>query len=565
MANLARLTVSIVGNTVSLNKSLNKAESRTKKFQRNASKSLSVLKGGLIALGVGIAAFSVKAIQDYASVGDEIDKMSKRTGFSAEAISKLRFASEQSGASIETVEKGVKRMASVLLDAEDGLAETTRALDHLNLNVTDFTGLNPEQQFFKFADALAKVEDDSKRAALAQDIFGRAGTELLPLFREGEEGLAALTAQAEKLGIVYSQEAAEDAAAFKDAQNALSKALQGFLSKGIAPLLPKLTELINKVVENEELLRAMGSAALYVAQGIIDFIEEVEAAVKGIQEFIENIKDFVKEVDKALDKIPNIFSDSFENAYLGSIPWIAKGKLLRHIQTLPFSVKEALQPIPDIFGTAFSQAFIIVAEDFDNLETRIITGVKHIAEVTVEAWTKVKTATDLATESFIAQNQQYEAIAIASAHAATNIYLAAQATDAQTKASAALFEQYEEEARAILKASGRSNTPSTGAGFSGFSDPTDPANFGFTPPVPGPGIIQPAPGRRIGDQLTDMTQLFAEQAALLKIALEGGNVQGAAQAINISIDGQTVASVTAPYLNQIIRDDREFVSEEEDI
>ena len=98
---------------MSLNKSLNKAESRTKKFQRQASKSLSVLKGGLIALGVGIAAFSVKAIQDYASVGDEIDKMSKRTGFSAEAISKLRFAAEQSGASIETVEKGVKRMASV--------------------------------------------------------------------------------------------------------------------------------------------------------------------------------------------------------------------------------------------------------------------------------------------------------------------------------------------------------------------------------------------------------------------------------------------------------------------
>ena len=81
MANLARLTVSIVGNTVSLNKSLNKAESRTKKFQRQASKSLSLLKVGLAGLAVGIAAFSVKAIQDYASVGDEIDKMSKRTGF----------------------------------------------------------------------------------------------------------------------------------------------------------------------------------------------------------------------------------------------------------------------------------------------------------------------------------------------------------------------------------------------------------------------------------------------------------------------------------------------------
>ena len=234
------------------------AKGRTDKFKRKTSKLLNAVKLGLIGAAAAVGFFAIKSIQNYAEVGDEIDKMSKRTGFAAETISKLRFAAEQTGTSIETVEKGVKRMASTLLDAELGLKTSVDALALLNLNVSDFEGLNPEQQFLKFADAISKVEDPTRRAALAQDIFGRAGTELLPLFSEGEKGLKALSEQAEKLGIVYSQKAAADAAEFKDAQNALGKALQGFLAKGIAPLLPKLTLMIESIVENEDVLNAMG-------------------------------------------------------------------------------------------------------------------------------------------------------------------------------------------------------------------------------------------------------------------------------------------------------------------
>ena len=255
-------------------------------------------------------------------------------------------------------------MASTLLDAEDGLTETTRALDRLNLDVKDFTGLNPEQQFFKFADALAKVEDDSKRAALAQDIFGRAGTELLPLFREGEEGLAALAAQAERLGIVYSQEAAANAAKFKDAQNVLSKALQGALAKGIAPLIPKLIEMIDSIVENEELLNSMGKAVVFVAEKFARFVEEIGIVIEGVQTFTKAIEDSVGQIDKILDQIPGIFSNNFEDAYNDSIRWIAKGKLLRHIQSLPGSIKDALAPIPGIFGDVFGKAYNLAIGDF---------------------------------------------------------------------------------------------------------------------------------------------------------------------------------------------------------
>ena len=94
-----------------------------------------------------------------------------------------------------------------------------------------------------------------------------------------------------------------------------------------------------------------------MADAVIRFFDKVGAAIKGVQDFIQVIKDFVKDVEKALDKIPNIFSDAFENAYLGSIPWIARGKLLTDIESLPSSIDKALESVPGIFAATFGKAY----------------------------------------------------------------------------------------------------------------------------------------------------------------------------------------------------------------
>ena len=79
------------------------------------------------------------------------------------------------------------------------------------------------------------------KAALAQDVFGRAGTELLPLFAEGEAGMAALREQARGLGIVMSGNAAAGAADFNDSLNELKQAALGAFTSFASKLLPKLT------------------------------------------------------------------------------------------------------------------------------------------------------------------------------------------------------------------------------------------------------------------------------------------------------------------------------------
>ena len=72
---------------------------------------------------------------------------------------------------------------------------------------------------------------------------------MLPLFTQGEQGMAALREQAEQLGVVMSGDAATAAADFADAQNELKSALQGvFLDIG-SKIVPALTKFIRKVIE----------------------------------------------------------------------------------------------------------------------------------------------------------------------------------------------------------------------------------------------------------------------------------------------------------------------------
>ena len=217
------------------------------------------MRGAFLAVGAAGAAVTGAiglSIKSFAQAGDEIQKMALRTGLGTEALSKLKFALEQSGSNIEGFEKGIRRMSSFIQDGRDGLTETTRALDTLGIAVSDFDGMSPEAAFDTLSTALAGVQDDLAQSALAQDIFGRSGTALLPLLKQGKDGIEALKQEAQDLGIVFDQDAANAAARLVDAQNTLSKSFQGVqfaLAEGVAPALSgaleKMGVIISKVTE----------------------------------------------------------------------------------------------------------------------------------------------------------------------------------------------------------------------------------------------------------------------------------------------------------------------------
>jgi len=249
--------------------------------------------GGAIVGSIGLM------ISQYTKAGDEVHKMALRTGFATETLSELKYAAEISGADINALEKGVKRMAKTITDANDGMATYQRAFERINVDYAELKNLGPEQQFESIAAAIAKVEDPTVRAATAQDIFGRAGTQLLPLFAAGVDGMEELRQKARELGVVYDQEAADKAARLADAQVSLKASVQGValsLADTLVPAVSGIAEKISEIVgkfnqwakENPVLsgtivkVAAAAGGILTVAGPILMMIPRMIAGVQGL-------------------------------------------------------------------------------------------------------------------------------------------------------------------------------------------------------------------------------------------------------------------------------------------
>ena len=242
---------------------------------KNLGGKVSSVGRSLATLATAAAAPLAGMTLSFAAAGDNLDKMSKRTGVGVKALSELAFAAEQSGASLDSVEKGIRGMQRSLLNAEMGSKTATDALSALGLSVDELSGMSPEDQFTKIADAIGEVEDPSKRAALAMQLFGRAGSELLPMMSENAEGIANLRKEANELGRTMTAEDAQAAAELTDAMTRVKSVFIGVknqIGAALAPAMTYLADLVSRtskavvplIRENAHLVKLFAAGAIAV-------------------------------------------------------------------------------------------------------------------------------------------------------------------------------------------------------------------------------------------------------------------------------------------------------------
>ena len=201
----------------------------------------------LTALGSAMLAPLVASAKLFIGYGDQVAKMAKRTGLSVEALSELQYAAGQSGVEVSTLENGLRRMQRSIYDAGRGLSTATDGLSDLGLTFADLDGLSPEQQFKLLAERINQIEDPTRKAAIAMGIFGRSGTQLLPLFASGARGIEVLQEEARRLGLTMSGEDAAAAEAFGDALDRLWNAVKMgvfYIGAALAPTLQKVADTI---------------------------------------------------------------------------------------------------------------------------------------------------------------------------------------------------------------------------------------------------------------------------------------------------------------------------------
>lgn len=252
-------------------KSLRNAEATFKAAGSN----MQAVGASIMAAGAGIAAPLAAAVASFVNTGDQLDKMSKRTGASVEALSELGFAAQQTGASLSTIEGAVTSMNSVLASATRVEAGAMDSLARLGLTADKLKGQTPDQQFEALANAIAGVSDPAERAARATAVFGGSAQQLLPMLAQGAAGIAKLRQQAQDAGATMTTAGASSAAALKQSYDALKASAMGVANAVGEALAPDIRDGI-------EAIRGVASAIVTWVQNNRDVVVTVAKVAAGL-------------------------------------------------------------------------------------------------------------------------------------------------------------------------------------------------------------------------------------------------------------------------------------------
>ncbi|MGA2669913.1 MAG: hypothetical protein ABSF21_00625 [Dehalococcoidia bacterium] len=202
----------------------------------------------MLIAGTAIVGGLVGSTVAAAQLGTEIEQMSIRTGISTVALSELRYMAQLSGTSFEGLEMGIKRMQVTLVEASNGSKTATDTLKRMGLSITDLMALSPGDQFYAIAGAIASIPDPTVRAATAVEVFGRSGTDLLPIMKDGAKGMEDMKNQAHEYGEIIDTEAATKSVGFTTALTNLKESLGNVKDAIGKDLMPMLTDLLNNKI-----------------------------------------------------------------------------------------------------------------------------------------------------------------------------------------------------------------------------------------------------------------------------------------------------------------------------
>lgn len=162
----------------------------------------------LAGAAVGAAALTgvTVAVRQFTKLGDELDKMSQRTGVSVEALSELKYAAEQSGSSISEIEGSIRGVQKALTAAKMGSQGAAQGFRMLGLSVNQLGRMSPEEQYMAVVQSLSRVTDATVRARIATNALGSAN--LIPMI----DSVETLRKEAREMGLTVSTGAAQSAA-----------------------------------------------------------------------------------------------------------------------------------------------------------------------------------------------------------------------------------------------------------------------------------------------------------------------------------------------------------------
>lgn len=268
---------------------------------------LGSLPGPIGAVGSVVGQFIGGAVTDVLTAADAFDKLSQKTGISVEFLSGFTEASDDVRISSGAVETSLLKFARALGGVEepmDGVAaggkSVSATLHDLNVQVFDATGkMKPmEEVLLAVSDVFSSMPDGPEKAALAMQLFGRSGTELLPILNRGSTAIGEMMQAAKAAGLVITSDTVAAMDRLRRAQDELEDGWKGItrqVGSEVIPIIGNLTTGLNlylteagKANQATDLLTRFTSGADLAFRLFTGALKDTESATRNEKQATED-------------------------------------------------------------------------------------------------------------------------------------------------------------------------------------------------------------------------------------------------------------------------------------
>lgn len=305
MANrsLGVLTLDLVAKVGGFTGPIDQAARNLDKQTKGMQKSLDGFASSLKTIGAGIAGFlGGAAIAGFTGLAvgikktvdsmDELSKSAQKIGITTEELSKLSYAGELADVSLETLTSSLGKLTKAQAAALDTSSKTAEVFEALGIAVKNADGSlrSSSDVLGDFAQRFQELGGSPEAVAAGFQIFGRSFQELIPLLKDGKEGIQAAGDELERFGGVISTEAGQAAEEFNDNLTRLKtqfSAIFAQVAQQLLPTLVKLSEDLGDLAKNGDLARNATTLLTAAIDAGVGILKAYNAAVDNVSVAID--------------------------------------------------------------------------------------------------------------------------------------------------------------------------------------------------------------------------------------------------------------------------------------
>jgi hypothetical protein len=247
---------------------------------------------GIGAAAAGAVAMLNEAANKYFEFVGQIAQASKATGIAAEQMSGLHFAANATGTSMESLTHGLTLFEVATQKANAGSQQQAQAFH--SLGITQAQVAAGEKDILPLLglvmDRFQGLASGTERAAVARELFGRGGSEMIAFLRLGSEGLKHFTEKAKEMGLTVGKDDVEAMRRWTATSRELEEHAEAFTiawGKQVAGIKQWLAEFKIATVEVatdaplwKKALSVLPGGALLFSKGIVNDMQHVREEIK---------------------------------------------------------------------------------------------------------------------------------------------------------------------------------------------------------------------------------------------------------------------------------------------